>query len=80
MKRIVTFVVPMAPIESPQVGEEAHASALLEHITDGGQENASAAPGAMKVEVVVSDSQANRIINALLEHGSGQNSISGEPD
>ena len=79
MKRIVTFVVPMAPIESPQVGEEAHASALLEHITDGGQENASAAPGAMKVEVVVSDSQANRIINALLEHGSGQNSISGEP-
>jgi DNA-binding protein Fis len=79
MKRIVTFVVPMAPIESPQEEHEAHAVAATELISDGGLESVSASPGAMKVEVVVSDSQANRIINSLLEHGSGQNSTSDAP-
>jgi len=72
MKRIVTFVVPMAPTESPEAGEEALAAAWPEQSTDGAFENISASPGAMKVEVIVSDTQANRIINALLEQGSGQ--------
>jgi DNA-binding protein Fis len=78
MKRIVTFVVPMAPIESPQAGDESLATGVTEHNADGAFDNVSASPGAMKVEVVVSDSQANRIINALLEHGSGKESASGE--
>ena len=77
MKRIVTFVVPMAPIESPQAGDESLAAGLTEQITDGAFDNVSAS-GAMKVEVVVSDSQANRIINALLEQGSGKEPGSGE--
>ena len=74
MKRIVTFVVPLAPIDSPQAGEDGQVA--LEPAAEAGTDHASASPGAMKVEVVVSDIQANRIINSLLEHGSGSSAPS----
>ncbi|QDT52928.1 DNA-binding protein Fis [Caulifigura coniformis] len=71
MKRIVTFVVPVAPVDSPQGDEEGHAAGLVvEHVGNAIPEYASIVPGGMKVEVVVSDGQANRIISTLLEHGS----------
>jgi len=81
MKRIVTFVVPLAPVDSPQAGEDGHGSGLpVEPAGEVVPEHASTLPGAMKVEVVVSDSQANRIINSLLEHGSARELPAGEMD
>jgi DNA-binding protein Fis len=68
MKRVVTFVVPMA--------ESAPGEADLlsrDDLAASGELRFDAAQlpgGAAKVEVVVTDEQASRILTAVLEHGS----------
>lgn len=71
MKRVVTYVVPMAdslPAESggPPRGDAGTSSGEALRF-----DPAELQGGATKVEVVVTDEQANRILAAVLEHGSG---------
>jgi DNA-binding protein Fis len=72
MKRVVTYVVPMAeslPAESGALPLD-DAEALLGEVLrfDPAQQMPG---GATKIEVVVTDEQASRILAAVLEHGSG---------
>ena len=78
MKRVVTFVVPMAdqlPIESGGPPRDEAVSATGEAVRF---DPAQLPGGATRVEVVVTDEQANRILAAVLEHGSGSEGRGGK--
>jgi DNA-binding protein Fis len=71
MKRVVTYVVPMAELTAADSGPplkddaESPTGELLRF------DPAQMPGGATKLEVVVTDEQASRILAAVLEHGSG---------
>jgi DNA-binding protein Fis len=68
MKRVVTYIVP---ISDPALPESSPHPNWDDAAPGGGQRGdpESVASGATKVEVVVSDEQANRILAAVIGHG-----------
>jgi DNA-binding protein Fis len=78
MKRIISYVLP---VESRDTAEATWAIGTAESGTAAAPppDLSSAIPGAMRVEVIVSDEQASRILNELFEQGTGAGSA-GEPE
>ncbi len=77
MKRVVTYVVPVAdplPTENGGLPRDEVGPATGEVLRF---DPAQLPGGATRVEVVVTDEQANRILAAVLEHGSGSESRMG---
>jgi DNA-binding protein Fis len=68
MKRIVAFMVPVAEAESP-LEMPSNGSGPAAHDSDTSFDPTHLPAGAMKLEVVVSDVQAKRILAAILEPG-----------
>lgn len=71
MKRIVAFMVPVSETESP-LETPINGRGPASHEAEGTLDPAHLPAGAMKLEVVVSDVQAKRILAAILEPGAEQ--------
>jgi DNA-binding protein Fis len=77
MKRVVTYVVPMA---EPSADAGPARDEIVSSPTEILRVDPAQLPGgATRVEIVVTDEQASRILAAVLEHGSGNGKPAGAP-
>jgi DNA-binding protein Fis len=69
MKRVVTFVMPMAGTDSPEAVAAGITFDQSTQVAVDPSESGATGSGTMKVEAIVTDEQAQRILAAVLSNG-----------